>query len=119
MDAALIVIFPTLSTAPTGKSIQLDFEVVELVGTCNFNFLEIFDQSINYDEPILKLCGAPTEIATIKTIGNILTLKLFAGDPGSRFAAIYDFTSCGGLQTQLANCVSEPIPQNLDTFIHI
>lgn len=85
-------------TAPSGKAVQLDFEVVELVGTCDMNFVEIYDQAVLYDQPIATICGNPTELATIKTIGNVLTLKLFAGDPGSRFATQYSFTTCGGLQ---------------------
>ena len=74
------------------ESIQLDFTNFDLSyqgeendGKCHENFLEIFDNFLDKDEPLTKLCGRMYTLPTIKTIGHVMSIKVSVWNPGPKY----------------------------------
>ena len=89
----------TISVA-RDSAVQLDWNAFDLSApnggaNCDVNFVTIYDQYINHDQPIAKYCGRQLP-PTTKTLGHIMTIKLVAGQESKGFKAMYSISACGG-----------------------
>ena len=103
-------------TADIEESIQFEFTNFDLQyqsepkdGKCHENFIEIFDNFLDQDEPLQKYCGRLYTLPTIKTIGHIMSIKLTAGQDSTGFQGKYNIAQCGGVHTGTrGQILSEP-----------
>ena len=79
---------------------------------CEDDYVSIYDQEISHDVEVARYCGDKKPV-TVKTYGNIMTVKLVSKNSDSGFSATFTEAECGGFATGADGTVhSENFPDN-------
>mgnify|MGYP000018708000 CR=1 FL=1 len=108
--------------SPVGTAIRLDFHDfdVEDASGCVYDYVKIFDDEFDHDEPVATYCGIDIPDTT-RTHGNVMIVKMRtdAVIAGKGFNATYEQSGCGGMVGGIAGDVTYneyPLPYPAESF---